>query len=313
MNTGIGGLVYKNPPRKKNNFLDGHKTFVNARSAIKYLFDHLKPREIWLPSYLCKTIIQGDHNFKFYDCDIFDNPSKYFHLANKEGNIFYYIEYFGFKKNVDFENKKCVVVQDCAQSVFLKKNPHVDYAIYSFTKMLPVPDGGSIVGDIDPIYKTPCSDFLESIEFLKNPIDLRRKGDSDWRNLYLKSKKIKPVGNYQISDYSKEVINNIDLASLSEKFTKNYNLISSLINPLFELKDNVPLGFPILLKNRDFVLKSLIENKIYPAIHWKLPHYFKKASSLEKKILTIPCAWCCDDEIDYLCEKISFLKTRLEK
>lgn len=307
MDTGIGGLVYKNPPQKKNNFLENHKTFINARSAIRYLFDYLKPKEIWLPSYLCKTIIQGNHDFKFYDCDIFDDPSKYFHLANKEGNVFYYIDYFGFRKNVSFNGKRCLVVQDCAQSVFLKKNLEADYAIYSFTKMLPVPDGGSIVGDIDPVYKTPCSDVLKSIEFLKKPIDLRRKGYSDWRRLYLKSKKIKSVGNYQISDCSKEVINNIDLESLSNKFRKNYNLISTIIRPLFKLEDNVPLGFPVLLENRDFVLKSLIENKIYPAIHWKLPHYFKKASAIEKNIITIPCSWCSDYEINYLMNTIRFL------
>lgn len=303
MSTGIGGLVYKKPPEKSNNLLFDHKTFVNARSAIKYLFDYINPKEIWLPSYLCKTIIQGNHNFKFYDCDIFDDPSKYFHLANKKGNIFYYIEYFGFKKNVDFKNKKCFVVQDCSQSIFLKKNPDVDYAIYSFTKMLPVPDGGSIVGDIDPVYKEPCLYVLESFDILKKSIELRRKGDPIWRNFYLRSKN-KPIGPYQLSDYSRKIINSIDLESLSKKFRKNYKLVSSEVQSLFKLEDNVPIGFPILLKNRDFVLKNLIENQIYPAIHWKLPHYFKKASCLEKKIITIPCAWCCDDEIDYLCEKI---------
>lgn len=309
MNTGIGGLVYKEPPEKNNNWLLNHKTFVNARSAIKYLFDHLKPKKIWLPSYLCKTIIQGNHNFKFYDCDIFDDPSKYFHLANEEGNIFYYIEYFGFRKNVNFKNKKCIVVQDCSQSIFLKKNTYADYAVYSFTKMLPVPDGGSIVGEINPVYDNPCSKILKPVDDLKKSIELRRKGDINWRTLYLKSKKNKPIGTYQMSDYSRKIINKIDFESLSKKFRKNYSFISSELPSLFGLENNVPLGFPVLAKNRDFLLKCLIEKKVYPAIHWKLPNYFKKASCLEKKIITIPCAWCCGDEIKYLLSELKSLSS----
>lgn len=306
MNTGIGGLVYKKAPQKINNWLNDHKTFVNARSAIKYLFDYLKPKEIWLPSYLCQTIIQGNHNFKFYDCDIFENLSKYFDLANKKNNIFYYIEYFGFAKNIDFKDKKCIVIQDCSQSIFLKKNPQADYAVYSFTKMLPVPDGGSFIGDLDPNYENNNAHVLESFKISKKAIELRRNGNENWRDFYLRSKK-KPIGFYQMSDYSKKIIHNIDLEQIAKNFKNNYNAVSSKINSLFKISDNIPVGFPVLLKKRDFILKTLIEKKIYPAIHWKLPFYFKKSSNIEKKILTIPCAWCSSEEIDYLCEKIKII------
>lgn len=310
MNTGIGGLVYKRAPQKTNNWLDEHKTFINARSAIKYLFDYFKPKEIWLPSYLCRTIIQGNHNFKYYDCDIFEDPSKYFYLANKKENIFYYIEYFGFKKNVDFKNKKCIVIQDCSQSIFLKKNPQADYAVYSFTKMLPVPDGGSFVGNLNPSYKKSSSDVLDAFQISKKAIELRRKGNQSWRSFYLKSKN-KPIGFYRMSDYSKKIISNTNLKQISKKFRNNYSAVSFGVNSLFDLSDNVPLGFPILLENRDIVLKKLIKKQIYPAIHWKLPFYFEKAVNIEKKILTIPCAWCCDIEINYLLKELK--KVNLEK
>src|SRR5262245_65697742 len=33
--------------------------FVNARSALKWLFEQLKPRTAWFPSYLCPAILKA--------------------------------------------------------------------------------------------------------------------------------------------------------------------------------------------------------------------------------------------------------------
>ena len=280
-------------PIGQNNFLEGHATFFNARSAIKYLFDYLNPKEIWLPSFLCKTIVQGNHKFNFYDFDLFEDISYFFNIANKENNLFYYIDYFGFSKKINFENKKCIVVQDCCQSIFLRKNKSSDYAIYSYPKILSVFDGGSIFGIKHEVqYKDADLEYNECFNNNFKSLILRRQNQSSWRDFYLKSKN-KLVGNYDMSIDSKQLILGSNLEEIKTKQIENYKFICNFIKPLFKLnKNDVPVGFPIFSKKRDQILNKLIENKIYCPIHWLIKSDLEKAREIEKKILTIPCTWC---------------------
>jgi len=280
-------------PIGQNNFLEGHATFFNARSAIRYLFDCLNPKEIWLPSFLCKTIIQGNHKFNFYDCDLFEDISYFFNIANKENNLFYYIDYFGFSKKINFENKKCIVVQDCCQSIFLKKNNLSDYAVYSYPKILSVFDGGSIFGLNHEIkYNHVDASYNEHFNNNFKSLILRRQNQKSWRNFYLKSKN-KLVGNYDMSIESKQLITNSNLREIRMRQIENYEFICNFVKPLFKLsKSDTPIGFPIFSKKRDYILNTLIENKIYCPIHWLIESDSKKARETEEKILTIPCSWC---------------------
>lgn len=54
-----------------------------------------------------------------------------------------------------------------------------------------------------------------------------------------------------------------------------------------------PLGFPIIVENRNELKNKLIENMIYPPIHWELPdainrRHFPLSWYISEHILTIP-------------------------
>ena len=87
------------------------------------------------------------------------------------------------------------------------------------------------------------------------------------------------------------------------------------MNSLLVKKTNVPIGFPILLNNRDFVRKELMKSAFFCPIHWdfsQIPELrqFHESYEISKKTLTIPINENVNISIlNDLCKYTAFLKT----
>ncbi len=60
-----------------------------------------------------------------------------------------------------------------------------------------------------------------------------------------------------------------------------------------KIENNIPIGFPILIDNRDKIRRELMLKSIYCPIHWdiresRIPILFKDAYYLSERILTLP-------------------------
>ena len=106
----------------------------------------------------------------------------------------------------------------------------------------------------------------------------------------------KPAPGSLISSF---LLNRINFNQIIEQRRNNYSYLLSKIKDLSRIKaiypslpNNVcPLGLPILSNQRDKLRSFLIENKIYPPIHWLLPSEtadFKEAQKISKMTLTLP-------------------------
>lgn len=273
---------------------------TNARSALYSILQALGTKKIWVPSYLCESILHDTYDLKFYEVNEKLKPNKTFIKKIKKNDVVLVMNYFGISPENDFieeiKDKKAICIEDSAQSLF-SKGELADYTFYSLTKSTGLPDGGAIrsknklkLNLIDP----PFENIYKKIEykFLKKSFD--NGFDNDWYNKYL-NRNTEPTGMFSISSFSKNLVNKIDLNIIRKKNKENFKFLSEKLTPFIEPKeDEVPLGFPITTKKRDEVLKHLIENKIYPAIHWKLskvPKHFEQSYKLSKSELTIPCDW----------------------
>lgn len=297
-------------------FLTGDPILLfNGRSGIKLALDSLRPKNIWLPSYLCPTILTAIDpqvsRTHFYAVDDYLKVRNFdFIKGVKRGDIFLYIDYFGFPfdNNLlrELKQKDVILFQDCSQALFYKwLEPISDFCLYSPRKFLGVPDGGILKINLDyqidtPILDDPPEDVFTQLFWAvvkKREFDIN--GDkNDWNEFFIRGEKALTPGRSRMSDLSKFLLkNSFDYETISHIRRDNYQM---LLNELCDFAlfqdfpvDVVPLGFPIKVENRDILQRELFKLNIFPPIHWTIkgviPNQFDRSHLLSQTIMTLPC------------------------
>lgn len=305
----------------------------SGRDALNYIIEALNfsnDGEILLPSYLCKEVLKpfkNKINVVFYkinedlSIDIDDIRSK----VSEHTKAILVIHYFGYCQNVcDLKhmqkNHDFVIIEDVVQSFLSKCNGSVighcgDISISSYRKWVPVPDGCLLT--FNENHKV-CTCNLTSVSSRWEYILLRSLGLLT-KYVYVKSRisYLKIIFRYcfgkseeLLSTYDKPakmsrtsniLLDKFDYIAIINQRRKNFvylldNLQSETnIKPLFETLPigMCPIGFPIIVSNRDELKEKLIENDVYPPIHWELPKEIRKNDfpiswNISEHILTIP-------------------------
>jgi dTDP-4-amino-4,6-dideoxygalactose transaminase len=289
--------------------------FINARSAIWYLVNHLAPEQVWCPSYLCHTILDAVEktgaDIRFYEVNNeLAIPSLSWLGRVKPGDLVILIDYFGFNCDSECARKAkemgAWILEDASQALLTGNvGQNSDFVVYSPRKFLGVPDGGilQIQSNIEvnsASFETPPTQWWQDAfmaSLLRRDFDLNG-GGRPWFDLFQKTEPNAPIGPYRMSELSKVLLqNSFDYLQISEQRTQNYRTLAELLSEsaLFpSLPDPVvPLGFPICLSNRDQVRHILFDNEIYPPVHWPLqsvvPEEYANSHHLASRIMTLPC------------------------
>ena len=129
--------------------------------------------------------------------------------------------------------------------------------------------------------------------------------ESNWYQEFRTLEDNAPVGDIKMTNESKRRLNSsFDKNEIGRKRRENFSYLLDRIKHIAiypKLPEEViPLGFPISVKRRDYVQKSLFKNNIYCPIHWGgLRH------ELSKEILTLPCDQrYSEKEMEFLCNRI---------
>lgn len=297
-------------------FLQGSSLFLtNARSGIMVLLDHLNCARVWLPSYLCPTIIQAVQkttaSVMYYEIDQTLSVASLGWLEKvQKGDLILFIDYFGFFTRDDVvseaKRKKAWILEDACQALLNRQTTKfADFILYSPRKFVGVPDGGILAsrarGDLIPLPLKPPPDswWLCNLE----AAILRREYDkigieNNWFNWYVQAKKQAPIGYYRMSELSNRLLRtSFDYDDIARKRIENFRLLLAEIPDVALFKDLpdgiVPLGFPIRVKDRDKLRKDFFNSRIYPPIHWEIegviPERFRSSLQLSTEILTLPC------------------------
>lgn len=269
----------------------------NARSAIYFAKTISKCNKVWLPSYTCNCLLYTELNYSLYEVD--KNLKIKIPKKVKSNDLFVIIEYFGCHQNI---NVDCFTLYDKSQSMF--NDPKGTFSVYSFTKNLGYPDGGLLVSDIDyPDILEPANSTC--FEISKQFRTYRLENNPEWYKTYLQYKEItKPFGHFRMSDFTRANLGN-NLYNQFLKNLNNYNVLAKKITSFINIKENIPSGFPIKVKDRNKVQKELAEKyNIYCPIHWDI-----EGNELSEKILTLPCDYRYSESnmefILYALEKLS--------
>ena len=341
-------LFGRNLNQYQNFLVKDKKHFFTSsgRDSLKLIIKILKlskEDEVLLPSYLCKDILKPfkkEHiNIKFYKV----NPNLIVDLEDIKKKItgrtkaLLIIHYFGFLQPNQQELREICdksslyLIEDNVQALLTKKRleDYSDFSFNSYRKFLAIPDGSLLLSkkDFDKNWgETSLKHFFY--------IYLRYLA-TNFKSLYLKINLPPKFSFLRILKYSdslldgypkpakmsclsKKILAKINFEQIIRKRRENFRyLLANLknirfIRPLFfELPDNVcPLGFPILVRDRELLKKKLIEKRIYPPIHWELSEdinkeEFQASWKFSQNILTIPIDQRYGKkEMDYIIKKI---------
>jgi hypothetical protein len=292
-----------------------HLMLANARSAIHLLIEFLRPANIWLPSYLCDSILLGLEEFKeqfnFYPVNSQLEISDLIWLnAVSAGDLVLLIDYFGWRPDTSTIDQihatGAMILEDASQALLTDGiGESVEYSVFSPRKFLPVPDGGILCAIDDSLLpnpllqESPDSWWYQAFQavILRGQFD-QHHGDRSWFKLFQASESAAPVGHYAISEFSRRALRFVfDYAAIASARVRNYLFLAEHLSE-FAIHvqvppGTVPLGFPIRLSERDLLRQRLFDHEIFPAIHWAVPSAipmrFVESRELANEIMTLPC------------------------
>jgi dTDP-4-amino-4,6-dideoxygalactose transaminase len=327
---GITSAILNSEPNKFPFMHQDAKFLVNARSGINILSHLLKPPIVWMPSYLCDVMLEAVTGFNYRFFPVSEKLSIVDDLWVNQigpGDLVIFVSYFGFPIDIDcataVKTRGGWVLEDASQALLsshICKN--ADFVVYSPRKHLGVPDGGVLVPrkSVDgwqsiELQEPPSKWWLKaySAALLRRDFD-HLGGDRDWFRLFQESDRSAPIGAYAMSELSRKMLlHGIDYSEIQRKRIENYRWLADELGQfaIFPelLSGVVPLGFPIRLKNRDYVRHELFKNDIYPPVHWDLgervPAEFTASHILAKQMMTLPCDQRYDlDDMERMAEII---------
>lgn len=312
-----------------------HLRLATARSAFTLLARTLRPANVWLPSYLCGSVLDAFAGWKahihFYevneDLKISDGA-----WVNKveSGDLVVFIDYFGFngwnRHGKQVKGRGAWVVEDACQAMLNHCfSEHADYVIASPRKFIGVPDGGILLAQngagLPPanLPPPPPEWWLDALKAsqLRAEFD-RHGGGRQWFELFRKTDPHGPVEPARMSELSSMILDHaVDYEGIATMRRRNFNRLASAL-PEFalfhELSDDVvPMGFPVRLHERDRVRQGLFDQEIYPPVHWPIqeivPAVFQPSHRLAQEILTLPCDQrCTPGDMDRLAKAFKALQ-----
>jgi hypothetical protein len=304
-------------------FITGQELFlINGRSGISLIVDCLKPYNIWLPSYLCASIIDAIRfsetriNFFEINCRLEIDDFSWIE-AIERGDLVIFIDYFGFPVDSNLiesvKNRGAFILEDASQALLTKEvGKNSDFVLYSPRKLLGIPDGGILVChytlEFDPasLGPPPAEWWLKSLTatILRREFD-KYGGDNYWFQLFQEVEANQPIGNFKMSELSYSLIfHSFDYSEIETRRKDNFDLLLDKLSEISVYKhlpsNVVPVGFPIRVKNRDQLRQKLFSQEIYPPLHWPIdgivPESFTESHQLESEIMTLPCDQRCSVE-----------------
>lgn len=289
--------------------------FVNARSALFAFLRATRPRCVWLPSFLCRTILTplftGKWAYRFFPVDgsLQVSPGPWLDGVGA-GDVVLLIAYFGFATEETITRvlhaRGAIILEDASQALL---SPHVgrfsDYVLLSPRKTVGVPDGGilrpgTLVRNI-ALMSPPRDWWLTTFQacLLRRDSDLYG-GDPErrWFKLYREASAKMPCGCYAISPLSEMLLwTSFDYTEVAARRRANFHFLLDNLRDIAvyrELPDDVvPLGFPVAVEDRALLQEALYRENIYPPVHWDIetvvPQEYVESHELSKRILTLVC------------------------
>lgn len=282
----IGGYFELECGREPLYYQDG--IYLNiCRSALRYLIRALGIKKIHVPVFTCHvvndSILQEGCKIETYRLNRSMMPDKEFPLED----YIIYNNYFGVIGNnvkelaLHYPN----LIVDNAQAFY--SQPKSRATVYSPRKFFGLPDGGILRGEDIPTLNIEQGHSFEVSSHLLKRIDFGAQ--AAYADFTLNDNALEQYHLEQISNLTLTLMGNIDYELVKKKRLDNFNMLHQFLSTDFFIsmaEDDVPLVYPLLVKDGNAVREKLIKNQIFCARYW--PNVFNDTnpSELEYELTT---------------------------
>lgn len=300
----IGGEFWEVEVGRENSiFPDTTVWFASGRAALKAIVKDIKSKNrverVALPSWCCDSMIIPfvDEGIKVSFYPVFFEDGKLKQKINEDADIIFVMDYFGFSSDINMKYSDKIIIRDLTQSVFSKKYEDADYYFGSLRKWTGVYTGGFA------LKKGSWNISVDFPEVDRYYLHLRKKAMREKFGYNFGNKESRTFvdifeeGEYYLNTVKEitggctediERIKHLDIDVIKNKRQENARyLLQNIefdenIQPIFkEIKsEDVPLFFPILVRDRETLRDRFIENGIYCPTHWGTPLMKKKERSM---------------------------------
>lgn len=271
---------------------------LSGRTAIdliiQYILQNRKVQNVYMPAWCCDSMLAPfvDRGIKAKLYDVrFDGQLDYLVEENKQADILYVTNYFGYENTIDlgivkqFKNKGVIILYDRTHSFLMDNDPYLPLADYSFASIRKWTGviGGAVVEGVGQPTLKECpylapketamrmkqayiagDDAIDKQEFLRLYGEFGHHLADDYRD-------------YAMDDLSYAIYKTTNFEAMKAQRRANAQYLHEHLNLQFlsslTINDS-PLFVSVLFptkEERDRVRKRLIEAEIYCPIHWPKP------------------------------------------
>jgi hypothetical protein len=276
LNKAIGGYFeLELSPAQDEYLYHDAKKYVSARSAFYAFLLVGKPSAVWMPRYICDSMLaplkKANIKIKFYSINLEFLPVSEIDIRSNE--LLFYVNYFGI---CDKQELKVLerfgyknVICDHSQAFFCPPIAGVAATIYSPRKFFGLPDGGLLISDIDvSVSDTRDVTSADRVSHLLGRLALRPE---DFYEKYLISEaSLNKIVLDQISLLTECLLSRVDYQNVRNRRLENFRCYEQITrqNDIELDCSGVPVAYPLLCSNGLQVRKKLIADRVFTPIYW---------------------------------------------
>jgi hypothetical protein len=284
----------------------------NGRIALNRIVDTIKPRRIFFPAFICRdpvdAVRQRGSEIQFYPVGQTLRPDlSILSTMIGRGDAVLGVDFFGFPPCEDFlslRNSRPDVfwIQDLCHAGGPTEIPWGDALIYSFRKIIGVPDGGLLVSRSDQLTFNPIEmqdpPAERSGPWRARAADPDNSRSGDWFPLYRSIEETMPKEEvWGPSTGSVRVVASTDWTRASRTRRSNFRILQEGLSGRIVFRcctpaPSAPMAFPILAPTDAGELQRRLAAKgVFAARHWghlPSPQGFAEEHLIAQRILSLP-------------------------
>lgn len=299
-----------------------HK-FQSARASLFALLREIKPPSIWLPKFLCDSMIDAalTHGTEVKYYDLTRNLCVNEGVVLKPGELLLFVNYFGLCAT----SQKDAIARFGAENIILDHSQaffdgmhNVFAVIKSPRKFFPVPDGGLFFSRALTCraYDKDVSSINRMHHLLQRAAFNAKEGYSSFLEA---EKSLNDCAPLEMSNLSQRMLEASDFLSARLKRNENFLMLHDVfkdVNQFPIMFDEIdgPLCYPLMI-SKENLRRDLIEAKVFIPTYWNEVLRRVAPNSIEAKLVSDCIAIPCDqrygqDQMFYLA---SLIKGKLDE
>ena len=285
----------------------------NARSALVWLLRERGIKKIFLPHFICDTVIEACETqcdeVKFYNISQNAMPE----LPKKdvgENGWVYVVNYFGALRHIDLEllkNRYGRIILDNVQAFFSKAPEGID-TIYSCRKFFGVPDGAYLVTDLRGEEKLDRDISGERMNHLVGRLE---ENANAFYRVYQSNEIRQECIPKRMSLLTHNLLRGIDYQFVKHQREENYRFLEKNLGagnewPMHKWIPEGAFAYPLCISNAATLRKRLQEKLVYVPLLWPNVLHTCNAGTWEYKysqnvlVLPVDQRYTVDDMKDML-------------